>query len=131
MREVTRHSGLIRRPLQAQRPHRLLADRLDSAMHAGEPPAAHDSTTAGCWTSSHRCRCGDEYGRARYYLDLADPASARRCRVRRIVAPRPRPPAPDRHRHNWLETAGWRMRYFTDRDLYSRPSEIIRILRAA
>jgi very-short-patch-repair endonuclease len=37
----------------------------------------------------------------------------------------------DRDRHNWLETRGWRMRYFTDRDLYRRPSHIVAVIRAA
>jgi hypothetical protein len=37
----------------------------------------------------------------------------------------------DRDRHNWLETCGWRMRYFTDRDLYRRPSYIVATMRAA
>jgi very-short-patch-repair endonuclease len=36
----------------------------------------------------------------------------------------------DRSRHNWLETRGWQMRYFTDRDLYGRPDEIVATLRA-
>ncbi len=73
----------------------------------------------------------DEYGRTRYYLDLADPhrrvgaeydgsSHLDRRRLRH-----------DRYRHNYLETSGWRMRYFTDRDIYTRSSEIIRILRAA
>jgi len=37
----------------------------------------------------------------------------------------------DRERHNWLETHGWRMRYFTDRDLYRRPALIVATMRAA
>jgi hypothetical protein len=37
----------------------------------------------------------------------------------------------DRERHNWLETRGWRMRYFTDRDLYRRPGLIVATMRAA
>jgi very-short-patch-repair endonuclease len=73
----------------------------------------------------------DEYGRIRYFLDLADPhrrvgaeydGSSHLDRNRLRL---------DRQRHNYLETNGWRMRYFTDRDIYTRPSEIIRILRAA
>lgn len=66
-----------------------------------------------------------------YRLDLADQA-------RRIAAEydgsshldRDRMRA-DRTRHNWLESQGWRMRYFTDRDLYHRPSHIVDVLRAA
>ena len=37
----------------------------------------------------------------------------------------------DRARHNWLESHGWRMRYFTDRDLYRRADYILRTVRAA
>ncbi|MFD6693129.1 DUF559 domain-containing protein [Micromonospora aurantiaca (nom. illeg.)] len=37
----------------------------------------------------------------------------------------------DRDRINWLDANGWRMRYFTDRDLYRRPSHILATLRAA
>jgi hypothetical protein len=67
----------------------------------------------------------------RYFLDLAD--------VRRRIGieydgsshlDRNRLRA-DRERHNWLESHGWRMRYFTDRDLYRRPAYIIRTVTAA
>lgn len=37
----------------------------------------------------------------------------------------------DRERVNWLDAAGWRMRYFTDRDLYRRPHHITATIRAA
>jgi Protein of unknown function (DUF559) len=37
----------------------------------------------------------------------------------------------DRDRHNWLSARGWRMRYFTDVDLYRRPSHVVSVLRAA
>jgi hypothetical protein len=37
----------------------------------------------------------------------------------------------DRERHNWLETRGWRMRYFTDRDIYRRPDHVVAVMRAA
>ncbi|MEV4494722.1 DUF559 domain-containing protein [Micromonospora arborensis] len=37
----------------------------------------------------------------------------------------------DRERMNWLDAAGWRMRYFTDRDLYRRPQHIRATIRAA
>ncbi|MFD2764166.1 hypothetical protein [Micromonospora eburnea] len=37
----------------------------------------------------------------------------------------------DRDRVNWLDASGWRMRYFTDRDLYRRPSYIIATVRTA
>ncbi|MET8530194.1 DUF559 domain-containing protein [Micromonospora sp. NPDC005172] len=37
----------------------------------------------------------------------------------------------DRERVNWLDAAGWRMRYFTDRDLYRRPEYIRATIRRA
>ncbi|WP_238162318.1 hypothetical protein [Micromonospora endolithica] len=37
----------------------------------------------------------------------------------------------DRDRLNWLDAHGWRMRYFTDRDLYRRPAHIAATVRAA
>ncbi|MER7330127.1 MULTISPECIES: DUF559 domain-containing protein [unclassified Micromonospora] len=37
----------------------------------------------------------------------------------------------DRERMNWLDANGWRMRYFTDRDLYRRPTHIVATIRAA
>ncbi|WP_405427091.1 hypothetical protein [Micromonospora sp. NBC_00617] len=37
----------------------------------------------------------------------------------------------DRERVKWLDAAGWRMRYFTDRDLYRRPEYIRATIRAA
>ncbi|MEU7839736.1 DUF559 domain-containing protein [Micromonospora sp. NPDC049114] len=37
----------------------------------------------------------------------------------------------DRERVNWLDAAGWRMRYFTDRDLYRRPHHVIATVRTA
>ncbi|SBT54729.1 DUF559 domain-containing protein [Micromonospora narathiwatensis] len=37
----------------------------------------------------------------------------------------------DRDRINWLDANGWRMRYFTDRDLYRRPSHILTTIRTA
>lgn len=37
----------------------------------------------------------------------------------------------DRQRHNWLETRGWRMRYFTDIDLYRAPLALVTTIRRA
>src|SRR5690606_12811527 len=37
----------------------------------------------------------------------------------------------DRERMNWLDSQGWTMRYFTDRDLYRRPGHIVATVRAA
>ncbi|RKN58287.1 DUF559 domain-containing protein [Micromonospora costi] len=37
----------------------------------------------------------------------------------------------DRERVNWLDANGWRMRYFTDQDLYHHPYRIVTTIRAA
>ncbi len=73
----------------------------------------------------------DARGVLRYYLDLAD-------RRRRVAAEydgashlERESLRNDRERHNWLDQQGWRMRYFTDRDLYHRPHWIVDTLRAA
>ena len=39
--------------------------------------------------------------------------------------------ATDRVRMNWLDSRGWTMRYFTARDLYDRPGQLVAIVRAA
>lgn len=70
-------------------------------------------------------------GLVTYILDLADPK--RRIGVEydgasHLDRERLRY---DRSRHNWLEENGWRMRYFTDRDIYTRPNEVVRIVRSA
>jgi hypothetical protein len=36
----------------------------------------------------------------------------------------------DRYRHNWLADNGWRVRYFTSRDLYRNPQAIVATIRA-
>jgi very-short-patch-repair endonuclease len=70
---------------------------------------------------------GDD-GHPRHYLDLGDPEALvgaeydgathfDRQRLRH-----------DRARHNWLESRGWRMRYFTDDDLCRRPQRILETL---
>jgi very-short-patch-repair endonuclease len=73
----------------------------------------------------------DQYGEPLFVIDLAD----RRLRVaaeydgsshldrRRLRH--------DRRRHNYLSSRHWRMRYFTDEELYRRPESIPAILRAA
>jgi very-short-patch-repair endonuclease len=73
----------------------------------------------------------DEYGDERYYLDLGDPSrhvAAEYDGASHLDRDTHRN---DRERHNWLDGKGWRMRYFTDRDLYRRPWKIPRDVRAA
>jgi hypothetical protein len=72
----------------------------------------------------------DVDGQIRYYLDVG-------WRKRRVGAEydgashldRDRLRS-DRHRHNWLAAHGWRIRYFTDLDLYRRPWHLVEVLRA-
>ena len=73
----------------------------------------------------------DQFGFTRYYLDLgwekyrlAAEYDGRSHAERERVSP-------DRERHNWLDGKGWTMRYFTDIDLYRRPSHIVSVLRSA
>jgi very-short-patch-repair endonuclease len=67
----------------------------------------------------------DSGGAERYRLDLADPAlrlAAEYDGSSHLDRQRLRT---DRARHNWLESQGWSMRYFTASDLYSRPGQIV------
>ena len=73
----------------------------------------------------------DRYGRPLYRLDLAD----ERLRVAaeydgssHLDRDRLRS---DRARHNFLASQGWRMRYFTDVDIYRRPDYVVHTVRAA
>jgi very-short-patch-repair endonuclease len=72
----------------------------------------------------------DEWGVERYWLDLGyeeeqvgiEYDGASHLDRRRIRS--------DRQRHNWLAQNGWRMRYFTDDDLYRRPEALVQMVRA-
>ncbi len=73
----------------------------------------------------------DQYGDTLYRLDLAE----RRLRVAaeydgssNLDRGRMRG---DRARHNYLSTRHWRIRYFTDRDIYGSRSTIVPTMRAA
>jgi len=73
----------------------------------------------------------DEYGNLLYRLDLGyrqqrvglEYDGKSHAEQRRLSS--------DRERMNWLARHGWTMRYFTDRDLYQRPSYIVSEVRAA
>jgi very-short-patch-repair endonuclease len=68
-------------------------------------------------------------GVKKYVLDLAD--VHRRVAAEYDGASHALRVRQDRERHNWLDERGWRMRYFTDIDLYQRPEKIVRDLRIA
>jgi very-short-patch-repair endonuclease len=73
----------------------------------------------------------DRYGRVLYRLDLADEhlrVAAEYDGLSHLDRDRLRT---DRARHNFLAAQHWRMRYFTDVDLYRRPDYVVRTVRAA
>jgi len=73
----------------------------------------------------------DDRGYARHYLDLGDEqnlVAAEYDGASHLDRGRLRA---DRDRHNWLEGRGWRMRYFTDHDIYFRAPGIIQTVNAA
>jgi very-short-patch-repair endonuclease len=127
VREVTRHAGLpgVR---QARELIACADPRSQCSQESHLRLVIHEG---GLLNFEPQVPAYDEYGRARYYLDLADPRrriGAEYDGASHLSRDRLRQ---DRARHNWLESAGWCMRYFTDRDLYTRPAEIVRILRGA
>lgn len=67
----------------------------------------------------------------RYVLDLADRKHLVAAEYDGTSHLDRRRQRSDRARHNWLDEQGWRIRYFTDYDLYQRPSHIVRTLRLA
>jgi very-short-patch-repair endonuclease len=73
----------------------------------------------------------DRYGDVRYVIDMAERElriAAEYDGVSHLDRGRLRS---DRTRHNYLSTRHWRMRYFTDHDLYRCPEGIATTLRAA
>jgi Protein of unknown function (DUF559) len=120
--EVHRHAGL-RRVRQA-RELVLLADPraecvqesqlrlvlVDAGLPAPEPQVWVEDRYRIDLAYRHR-RIGIEYD-GRSHLDRARLAT-------------------DRARMNWLDSRGWTMRYFTARDLYDRPGQLVATVRAA
>jgi len=125
--EVARHDGLrgIRQareltPLATPLAECRQESQLRLILHDGRIP-----------TPQPQFRVFDEYGVELWRIDLAheeeklgtefDGSShLDRSRLRS-----------DRYRHNWLESHGWTMRYFTDADLYRRPDFIVSTVRYA
>jgi very-short-patch-repair endonuclease len=86
---------------------------------------------AGLPSPTTQLRVLDGFGVVRYVLDLGweeRRVGAEYDGVSHVDHERIRH---DRERQNWLAGRGWRMRYFTDRDLYRRPAYIISTLRDA
>ena len=70
-------------------------------------------------------------GGRRYVLDLADPRHMVAAEYDGVSHDEPSRRVDDRERHNWLDGLGWRMRYFTARDIYVRPWKVISDIRTA
>ena len=74
----------------------------------------------------------DDFHITRYILDLGWEEHRVGAEYDGLTHTEPERFRHDRDRHNWLASRGWRMRYFTDRDLYRRPHQhIISVLRTA
>jgi hypothetical protein len=73
----------------------------------------------------------DEYGTRLYRLDLAYQQERVGLEYDGMSHLDRRRLRGDRDRMNWLDDHHWTMRYFTDRDLYQRPSYIIAQVRSA
>lgn len=127
--ELLRHRGL-----PGSRRVRALIDRADGRSECAQEThlrlVLHDAGLTG-FVPQHPVY--DDYGEyVRYRIDLAAPE-------RRVAAEydgkshdAPGSRSRDRRRHNWLDgERHWRMRYFTDADLYHDTAGIVRIMRAA
>lgn len=126
--EVKRHDGL-RGVCQARELAALANGRAECRQESQLRLILHDGGVRGLVS---QFPVPDDLGcLARHRIDLADPdrqvgieydgsshLDRRRLRT-------------DRERHNWLESRGWSMRYFTDHDLYARPDSIIETVTSA
>jgi hypothetical protein len=125
--EVDRHHGL-RNVIQARQLVRLADARpecaqeshvrlvlIDGGLPAPEPQVwiIDDQGIGGC-------RLDLAYREKRVGLEYDGASHLSRDRLRA-----------DRQRMNWLASRGWRMRYFTDHDLYRRPFDLVNVVRAA
>jgi very-short-patch-repair endonuclease len=125
-RELKLHSGL-RGVRQARDLVPLATSRADCRHESHLRLILHDGGIRGI---QPRYRVTGDRGLVTYVLDLALPE--RRVGIEYDGASHldREHLRHDRARHNWLEEHGWRMRSFTDRDIYTRPTEVVRIIRA-
>jgi hypothetical protein len=72
----------------------------------------------------------DEYGVPLYRVDLGYDDHRVALEYEGASHDAPGAVTHDRARHNWLSDHGWRMRYFTARDLYRNPSAVVSSVRA-
>ncbi|HEY2949173.1 MAG TPA: DUF559 domain-containing protein [Micromonosporaceae bacterium] len=89
-------------------------------LHDGRLPAPRPQLAVVDEWGVERCRIDLGYDKQRVGGEYDGSSHLNRGRMR-----------VDRRRHNWLEDRGWRMRYFTDEDLYRQPDAIVDSVRAA
>ena len=118
--EVKLHDGL-RRVCQARELVPLADPRPQCRQESQLRLVLHDGGLAG-YVPQLPVR--DEDGLIRYRLDLAESGEPT-WRPSTTVPRTCERLRDDRERHNWLDDRGWRMRYFTDLDLYRRPYTIV------
>ena len=127
LREVAIHSGLR----GVRRAHRLVELADGRAECRQESQLRLLVVEAGIPGFVPQLEVRGRSGFPRFFLDLADPErrigleydGASHLDKGRLRL--------DRQRHNWLETRGWRMRYFTDHDLYRCPDDLVSTLRVS
>jgi len=88
-------------------------------LHDADLPAPRPQLPVADRWGVERLRIGLGYERERIGIEYDRTSPLHRQR-----------PHPDRRRHNWLAVNGWRMRYFTDADLYQRPEQLVQMVRA-
>lgn len=118
--EVDRHEGL-RGVRQARELVRLADPRAACRQESHLRLTLHDGLLP---MPEPQLTVRDDAGRVRCHVDLGYAEE----RVGVVYAGDSRV---DRRRHNWLETRGWRMCYFSDADLYSDPYQLVQTVRTA
>ncbi|GAA4706416.1 hypothetical protein [Phytohabitans rumicis] len=88
-------------------------------IHDGRLPAPRPQLVVVDEWGVERCRLDLGYEEEQVGVEFDGASHLDRMRLRN-----------DRQRHNWLETRGWRMRYFTDVDLYRAPDRLVATLKA-
>jgi very-short-patch-repair endonuclease len=126
-RELKLHSGL-RGVRQARDLVRIATPRAECRQESHLRLILHDGGIRGLRA---QYRVSGDRGLVTYVLALADPERKVGIEYDGASHLDPEHLRRDRARHNWLEEHGWRMRCFTDRDIYTRPTEVVRIVRAA
>jgi very-short-patch-repair endonuclease len=125
--EADRHARLrgVRQARDLVRLATPLADcrqesHLRLVLHDGRLPVPRPQLVVVDEWGVERCRIDLAYDEERVGVEYDGTSHLSRGRLRT-----------DRRRHNWLAERGWRMRYFTDFDLYRQPVVVVDTVRAA